>query len=125
MNVIEAVYILVAKIYVNDLKAVFFKVVENVLLVVLEIELLFVYGLSNSISDDDFLNLGYAMIVIVVLLIINGMIRLVYFGYEKAHSFYYNIYGEEMGEKKVYKNTPLPATDRVDQNWLNQILIII
>ena len=84
---IEAVYILVAKIYVNDLKAVFFKVVENVLLVVLEIELLFVYGLSNSISDDDFLNLGYAMIVIVVLLIINGMIRLVYFGYEKAHSF--------------------------------------
>lgn len=79
------------------------------------------YGLSNSISDDDFLNLGYAMIVIAVLLIINGMIRLIYYAYEKAYSFYYNIYGEEMGEKKVYKNTPLPATERMDQNWFNRI----
>ena len=35
VNVIESVYIMVAKIYVNDLKAIFFKMVENVLLIVL------------------------------------------------------------------------------------------
>jgi len=43
--------------------------------------LLFVYGFSNIIEDDDFLNLGYAIIVVIVLLIINGVVRLFYYAY--------------------------------------------
>ena len=74
---------------------------------------LFVYGFSNSMADNDFLNLGFAMIVVSVLMVVNGTLRFLYYGYEKGRNFYFNAYGEDTGEKKAYKNTPLPTSEKI------------
>jgi NADH:ubiquinone oxidoreductase subunit 3 (subunit A) len=86
-------YVISAGIFVGDYVCTTLKVLENLLFIALEIALLFVYGFSNTMEDINFLDLGYAMIVICVLLVINGAVRFFYYTYCKAYSFYYDVYG--------------------------------
>ena len=68
-----------------------FKVLENLLFIGVEIALLFVYGLSDSAQDSDFLNLGYALNVLYVIMIIVGLLRIAYLLFEKFKHCGYNM----------------------------------
>ena len=93
MNLLEICVIVLMKIYVCDLKAAFLKITENILFIAFEVMFLFVYGFSNSIEENSFLNLGFAMIVVAVLMVLFGVIRIIYNSYVKWKNFYYNAYG--------------------------------
>ena len=55
-----------------------------------EVTILFAYALSNNASDPDFLNLGYAIVVLYVIMIIVGLLRFVYLLYTKVKNIEYN-----------------------------------
>jgi hypothetical protein len=47
---------------------------------------LFAYALSDTATDSDFLNLGYAIVVLYVIMIIIGILRVAYLLYRKIKS---------------------------------------
>lgn len=70
------------------------------------------YGYSSSIKDEDFLNLGEALNVLYVIMVIIGVARIVHHFILKFKNYKAkNSYGFEAGEKKVYEATPLPQLE--------------
>ncbi len=51
---------------------------------------MFAYALNNNAADQDFLNLGYAIVVLYVIMIIVGFMRFVYLLYTKFKNIDYN-----------------------------------
>lgn len=103
------------KIYYNSILGTVFKVLENLLFIGVEIALLFVYGLSDSAKDGDFLNLGYALNVLYVIMIILGLLRIGYLLFQKLKNCRYKMkMGAGEGETVKVGPMPLPNTDRDD-----------
>ena len=117
VNLVEIVYLTQLKIWNRSTLGMILKVFENILFIFVEIALLFVYGFSNTIDDADFINLGSALNVLYVIMIINGIIRVIHHFYLKTKNFReISKYGKEVGRKFTVKSTPLPQMDtpRID-----------
>lgn len=53
--------------------------------------LLFVYGLSDTSRETEFINLGHAINVLYVITIVVGFMRFAYYVYLKAKDYWYNL----------------------------------
>lgn len=103
------------RIYYNSVLGTVFKVAENLLFIGVEVALLFVYGLSDTAGENDFLNIGNALNVMYVIMIILGLLRVAYLIYQKIKHFGFNMkIGADDGEIVNVGPTPLPNTDRGD-----------
>lgn len=107
-NVIEILYVVFMKIFYNSNLGTLFKVLENILFISIEVALLFVYGLSQTSTETDFINLGNALNVMYVIMIFLGLLRFAYYLYLKFRQYFYNLkVGAENGETI---NAPIPTT---------------
>jgi hypothetical protein len=105
------------RIFYNSFLGVLFKVAENLLFIGVEVALLFANGLAGTAKDRDFLNLGHAINVMYVIMVILGILRVIYLIYEKAQNFKYNTrLGIDNGEIVNVGPTPLPNTERDQPN---------
>lgn len=87
VNIIEIAYVVGMRIYYNSILGTIFKVAENLLFIGVEVALLFAYGLSDTAKEQDYLNLGYAIDVLYVIMVIMGVLRVAYLVYEKVRNF--------------------------------------
>lgn len=84
-NVLEGIIVFVLQVYRNNI-LMGFKLFENTLFVVTAVLVLIFtnFSTSSSISDSDYFNVGYGIIVCFVLMIINAFIRFTYLIYDKC-----------------------------------------
>jgi hypothetical protein len=112
-NIIEIIYVVSLRIFYSSVLGAVLKVTENLLFIAIEVSLLFVYGLSNNARDSDFLNLGYALNVLYVIVIMVALLKIGYYGYHKFRNMGYNMkFGIDNGETMEVKATPLPHSER-------------
>lgn len=118
VTLLEFIYLINFKIYRD--KALFaFKIVENLMWIIVEILLLIIYAFSDSSLDEEgYQNLGYGISTLYVLMIINGTIRFFYLTYKKIIDLKNGRYDHgEKGEIVNFdgKNNPvieIPNTER-------------
>lgn len=83
ITLLEIIYIINFSIY-RDKVYLMFKIIENIGFILVEIILLIIYGFSDdTISKEGFISIGYGLGSLYILMIINGIARLIYLGYKK------------------------------------------
>lgn len=84
---------------------------------------MFAYALSDTANDSDFLNLGYAINVLYVIMIIIGILRFAYLLYRKLKNIpIKKKMGKDDGEVVKVQPMPLPNTDRGDGQAPNNLM---
>jgi hypothetical protein len=77
LHILECGYIMHFHIY-TDIYYLYFKLIENGCLVMLEILLCVVYAQAPVMSTNNFFALGYACDSFIIIMLFNAVIRLIY-----------------------------------------------
>ncbi len=90
-TVIELVYIIALSIF-RDKIYLSFKIIELVLFVLVEVLFLAIFGFSDSLGQEDFLDLGYAVDAVFLIMIVVGFLRVGYLLFKKIKDFWKSRY---------------------------------
>ena len=98
------------------------RIIEILLLIVAAIlcMVMFVFADRSTLSDSSYENIGYMLVTVFILIIINGVIRMIYLGYRKVLEWKVGSYdvGEHGEVVNYYDKSPVakepPVSDRLD-----------